>query len=92
MNTEAKSYLTKIPDKCLQEVVREKKNMYLEACLQKRRHFSHFVSSVDGLMEVEAEDTLKIIASRLTTKWQQPYSRTHRYIKSRIATTLVRAM
>ena len=39
--------------------------MYLEACLQQRRHFSPFVASVDGLMGVEAMATLKRIASRL---------------------------
>ena len=65
--------------------------MYLEACLQQRRHFSPFVASVDGLLGVEATATLKRIASLLTTKWRQPYSKTCRYVKSRVAITLVRA-
>ena len=64
--------------------------MYLEACLQQRRHFSPFVSSVDGLLGVEAMATLKRIASRLATKWKQSYSKTCGYVKSRIAITLVR--
>ena len=41
----AKSYLTKTPEKCLQEAERAKKNMYLEACLQQLQHFSPFVAS-----------------------------------------------
>ena len=45
--------------------------MYLEACLQKRRHFSPFVTSVDRLLGVEATATLKMLASRLATKWKQ---------------------
>ena len=31
VNTDARYYLSKIPEKCLREEVREKKNIYLEA-------------------------------------------------------------
>ena len=65
--------------------------MSLEACLKQRWHFSPFVASVDGLMGAEATATLKRIASRLATKCKQPYSKTCGYVKSRVATTLVRA-
>ena len=40
---------------------------------------------------MEATVTLKMIASRLTSKWKQPYSKTCGYVKSNIAITLVRA-
>ena len=63
----------------------------MEACLQKRRHFYPFFASVDGLLGVEAMDTLKMVASRLATKWKQFYSKTCGYVKSRIVITLVRA-
>ena len=69
-----------------------KKKMYLEACLQQRRHFSTFVASVDGLLGVEATATLKRIASCVATKWKQPYSKTCGYVKSRVEITLVRAI
>ena len=91
MNTDAKSHLAKTPEKCLQEAERAKKKMYLEACLQKRRHFYCFVASVDGLLGVESMATLKRIASRFATKGQQTYYRTCGYVKSRVAITLVRA-
>ena len=65
--------------------------MYLEACLQQRRHFSSFVALVDRLLGVEATATLKRLASRLATKWKQSYSKTCGYVNSRIAITLVRA-
>ena len=52
--------------------------------------FLPFIISIDGLMGVEAAATPKIISSCLTTKWQQHYYRTYRYIKSRISITLVR--
>ena len=39
VNTDALSYLKKAPEKCLHEAEKGKKRMYLEACLQQRRHF-----------------------------------------------------
>ena len=91
VNTDSQSHLSKTPEKCFQEAERAKKKMYLEACLQQRRHFSPFVTSVDGLLGVEAGATLKRLSAYLATKWRQPYSKTCRYVKSRISITLVRA-
>ena len=68
LNTDAKSYLVKTPEKCLQDAERAKKKMYLEACLQQRRRFSSFVASVDELLGVDMGDILKRLASRLATK------------------------
>ena len=45
VNTDAKSYWGRSPEKCLEDAERAKKKMYLEACLQQRRHFSPFVAS-----------------------------------------------
>ena len=91
VNTDALSYVRRSPEKCLQEAESGKKKMYLEACLQQRRHFSPFVASVDGILGVEATATLKSIASRLATNWRQPYSKMCGYVKSRVAITLVRS-
>ena len=91
VNTDALMHRKKDPEKCLHEAERGKKKMYLEACLQQRRHFSPFFASVDGLLGVEATTTLKRIASSLATKWKQSYSKTCGYFKSSIAITLVRA-
>ena len=83
VNTNALSYLQKVPEKCLHEAEKRKKNMYMEACLQQCQHFSPFVASVDGMLGVEATATLKRIASRLVTKWRQPYSKMCGYVNSR---------
>ena len=91
LNTDTKSYWEKSPKKCLEEADKSKKKMYLEACLQQRRHLSPFVASVDGILGVEVTSTLKSIAICLASKWKQPYSKTCGYIKIRIAITLVRA-
>ena len=71
VNTDTKSHSVKTPTNCLQEAERGEKRMYLEACLQQRRHFSPFFASVDGLLGVEATETLKRLSSRLDTKWWQ---------------------
>ena len=91
VNTDALTYQSKAPEKFLYEAKKGKKKMYLEACLQQRRHFSPFVALADRLLGVEETATLKRIASRLATKWKQPYSKTCGYVKSRVAITLVRA-
>ena len=65
--------------------------MYLEACLQQCQHVSPFLASVDGLLGEEATTILRRLASRLATKWKKPYSKTCRYVNSRITITFVRA-
>ena len=51
-NTDAKSHSAKTPEKCLQEAERGNNWMYVKAYLQKCRHFSPFVASVDELLGV----------------------------------------
>ena len=91
VNTDALTHWTKDPERCLHEAERGRKRVYLEACLQQRRHFSPFIALVDGLLGVEAMSALESLVSRLATKWNQYYSKTCGYVKSRIAITLVRA-
>ena len=91
VNTDALMHRKKDPEKYLHKAERGEKKMYLEACLQQRRHFFPFFALVDGLLGVEATATLKRIASCLTTKWKQFYLKTWGYVKSRIAITLMRA-
>ena len=90
-NTDATSYKSKTPEKCLKTAKKEKKRNYLNAYLKHRKNFNPFVASVDSLLGVEAEATFKRIDSQLEAKWKEPYSRTYRYVKSRVAITLIRA-
>ena len=71
VNTDNKSYLAKTPEIFLQEVAREKKKIYLEACLQKRHHYLPFIDSVDALLGLESAATLKRVASLLVAHWHQ---------------------
>ena len=70
VNNNSFSYQNKSLDKCLQTAEKEKKWNYLEAYLQKRRHFYPFVILIDGLLGMEAEATLNRLSVRLTTKWK----------------------
>ena len=76
VNTDAKSYLSKTEKRCLQDAVKAKKKIFLEAYIQQRQHFSPFFASIDGLLSVEVEENLNRIAIHLAKKWQQPYLRT----------------
>ena len=79
MNTDAVSYQSRTPKKCMETTERENNKKYLHACLNKRRHFTLFVPSADVSLRVEAEETLKRINSGLATKWKDPYSHTCEY-------------
>ena len=89
VNTDTLSHWNKSLDKITYTAEKEKKNNILDSCLQQHCHFSPFIVSVDGLLNVELEDTIKHIANHLATKWNQPYSQTCGYVKIRMATTLV---
>ena len=64
VNTDATYYQSKTPKKCIKTTDKDKKKNYLDACLKQCRHFTPFVVSVDSLLGVEAEATLKHIARR----------------------------
>ena len=91
VNTDAISYQSQPPEKCLETAENEKKKKYLHACLNKRWDFTPFFASVEGLLEVKAEATLKHIAICISQNWKEPYSCKCRYVKSILAINLVRA-
>ena len=62
MNTDATFYLNRSLYKCYQISEKEKKCKFLVACLNQKHHFLPFVDSVDGLLGVEAEVTLKQVS------------------------------
>jgi hypothetical protein len=79
------------PAKILARHEREKKGKYLEACLERRRHFTPLVYSVDGMMGCEAKAAGKKLASHLSAKWSRTYSEVCGYVLSWQSLALVRA-
>ena len=90
-DTDQPSAAMRDPAKVLQSQEKEKKRKYLKACQQQRRAFSPFVTSVDGLLGLEARNVLKQLARRLAVKWQKPYSQVCGIVRSRISIACVRA-
>ena len=91
VNTDAPFYLSKPPENFLETTEKEKNRNYPDACLKQRRCFTPSVASVDNILGVEAEATIKRITRRLTTKWKDTYSCNYEYVKSRVSITLVRS-
>ena len=72
VNTDAVSYQAKTLEKCMETAERKKNHNYLNACLNKHRYSTPFVALVDGLIWVNAEETLQRISSCLAQKWKEP--------------------
>eukprot|EP00978_Attheya_sp_CCMP212_P029071 scaffold102189_cov64-Attheya_sp.AAC.1 len=66
---DSKSYLKKSSDKVLAGQEEEKKRKYLTPCLAQRRHFTPFVSSIDGLIGKDGQTFAKRLAGLLSDKW-----------------------
>jgi hypothetical protein len=82
-------------DKALETVLKqhekEKKDMYLQACIKQRRHFSPFVVSTDGVFAEEAKRVLQRLAAILAKKWGKPYSQVYSFVKTRMSIAVARA-
>ena len=53
VNTDAVSYQYKTQENCLGTSERYKSRKYINACLNKRMHFTHFFALVYGLLGVK---------------------------------------
>ena len=74
VNLDVGSYLRMTPEKALAKSEKEKKDLYLQACLERRRTFTPMVYSADGIPGAEALATQKILAALLSYKLKQEYS------------------
>jgi hypothetical protein len=70
IDTEAKSYSKRDPAKVLESQEKEKQRKCLETCLERRRHFTPFVCSVDGLLGREAKTFAKHLTPKLASRQQ----------------------
>ena len=74
VDTDAQSYVGRSPTEVLITAEQEKKAKYAEACLQRRALFTTLCVSVDGLLGCETSSFIKILAERLSSKWNMSYS------------------
>jgi hypothetical protein len=85
------SNINKDPDKVLKAAEKEKKNKYLKACQNQRRHFSPFVVSTCGLIANEGKHVLRQIASKIAKASDKPFSVTSNFVKCRMSIAIIRA-
>ena len=90
-DTEARSARGRDFLKVLAAQEKEKKDKYLDSCLQQRKDFTPLVYSVDGIAGREARNAEKRIAALLAAKWRKQYSTMVQYVRVRMSLAVVRA-
>jgi hypothetical protein len=60
VDTDAKSYNSRAPEKVLKSAEKVKKNKYLEHCLQQRRASTPFVISVDEPARIRSQKSVEM--------------------------------
>ena len=90
-NTECPSRRGQDPAKILAAHEKEKKDRYLDACLERRRQFTPLVFSVDGMAGAECKAAIKRLSQLLAEKWQTQYSVVCGYVRSQIQIALARS-
>ena len=68
VNLDAGSYLYMTPEKALAKAEKEKKDLYLQACLERRKTLTPMVYYTDGITGEEALAAQKILAALLSYK------------------------
>ena len=71
---DAGSYPCMKPENYLAKAERDKKDLYLQACLERRRTFTPMVYSADVIPGAEAMASQKILTPLLSYKLKQEYS------------------
>ena len=90
-DTDQPSYLSSTPAKTIAKQEREKKQKYLETCLEQRRHFAPYVVDTYGMLGEEAKAFNKRIGSMLAAKWKSPYSAVMGFVNARVSIAILRA-
>ena len=61
-------------EKALAKVEKDKKDRYLQECLESRSHFTPFIFSADGFPGKEAQNATREMASHFSLKLKREYS------------------
>ena len=91
VNLDAGSYLLMTPEKALAKAEKEEKDLYLQACLERRRTFTPMVYSADGIPGAEALAAQKRLAALLSYKLKQEYSEMCGFVRARMSLAIVRS-
>ena len=90
INLNAGSYLRMTPEKALAKAEKEKKDLYLQACLE-RRTFIPMVYSGDGIPGAESLAAQKRLAALLSYNLKREYSEMCGFVRARMLLEIVRS-
>ena len=91
VNLDAGSYLRMTPEKALAKEEKEKKDLYIQACLECIRTFTTMVYSADGISEAEAIAAQKRLAALLSYKLKREYYEMCGLVRARMSLAIVRS-
>ena len=91
VNLDAGSYLRMTSEKSLAKTEKEKKDLCLQACLERRRTCTPMVYSADGIPGAEALAAQKRLAALLRYKLKREYSEICGFVRARISLAIVRS-
>ena len=91
VNLDERSYLHMTPDQALSNSDKENKDLYLQACLERRRTFTPMVYSADRIPGAESLAAQKRLSALLSYKLKQEYSEMCGFVKARMSLAIVRS-
>ena len=90
VNLNAGSYLRMAPEKALEKADKEKKDLYPQAYLERRRTFTPMVYSADGITGAEALAAQNRLAALLSYKLKREYPEMCGFVRARMSLMIVR--
>ena len=91
VNLDTGSYLHMTPENALAKAEKEKKYVYLQDCLERRRTYTPMVYSADRIPRVEALTTQKRLAKLLIYKLKREYLEMCGFVRERMSLAIVRS-
>ena len=91
VNLDMGSYLRMTQEKDLAKAEKENTNLYLQACLERRRTFTPMVYSADRIPGAEALAAQKRLAALLSYKLKWEYSEMCGFVRARMSLAIVRS-
>ena len=90
-NLDMGSYLCMTPEKDLAKAEKGRKDLYLQAYLERRRNFTPMVYSADGIPREESLAAQKSLAALLSYKLKREYSEMCGFVRARMSLAIVRS-
>jgi len=91
-NADAPSYISSSLDSLFNTARDRKKKKYSHAVEDRQATFTPIIATCDGIFDHEAMVYFKRISCLLSSKWKQPYSQVHSWLKARMQVCILRSV